>query len=103
MPGRDRRDQRPELYPLRVLRKPGERGPQLQTIPVSDSTFVGQVVGAVQAGVARVLDRTCDPAPALPADTLLPLDHVRAFKHPSPFLRKSSSAPTTMPPKPQAQ
>jgi hypothetical protein len=45
---------------------------------------VGKVVGAVEARVAEVLDCPRQPPPAVPADTLLPLDHDRDFKHQTP-------------------
>src|SRR5215211_26059 len=81
MPERDRRDQGPELYAAGVLRKPGERGPQLQAISVLARLIVREVIGAVEASVAEVLDRPGQPSPAVPPDTRLPLDHDRDFEH----------------------
>src|SRR5918997_1442964 len=63
LPGRDdrvaereRRDERPELYAARVLREPGQGGPQLQGVE-GGAARAREVLRAVQPGVAGVLDR----------------------------------------------
>src|SRR5215210_3940334 len=81
MPERDGRNQRPELYTAGILRQPRERRPQLQAIPVRTRLFVGEVVRAEEASVAEVLDRQRQPSPAVPSDTVLPLDHDRDFQY----------------------
>src|SRR5215218_2126695 len=98
MPERDGRNQRPELYAARILCQPGERGPQLQAIPVRTRLIVGEVVGAVQTGIAKIIDRPRQPSPALPAHALLPLDHDRNFDHATAHSEGTPGASSRTPP-----